>query len=79
MTAATQQATPTFGLDIDFQSFGSDLHMPGIGLFSEFIDTLASGPQSAAPAAPKVSPKIDIGDTLDNKPTFANPVPAMRL
>jgi hypothetical protein len=67
MSSNTQMtATPAHGLDIDFNAFGGDFHMPGLGLFGELMDSLSSPNNSPAPV--KVA-------KFDNVPSF-QPTPS---
>lgn len=70
-SAPQLSAIPANGLDIDFTAFGADFHMPGLGLFSELMDSLSTPTNDAAPVK---------AAKLDNVPSFQPaPVPGMRM
>ena len=69
MSQTQVQAAPANGLDFNFDALGGDFHMPGFGLLTELVDSLSGPANEAAPKAAK----------LDNVPSFAPSVPAMRM
>lgn len=70
-TGQELNATPAYGMDIDFSSLGGGFHMPGMGLLGEMMDMLSSPSQDAAPA------KVE---KHDHKPSYAvAAVPTMKM